>query len=102
MKRLALGLAIVLAAMTPAGAQTADRLHVMDCGHNSAKDQSLWSPGINVGKPIEQANTCTLIKHGSQWLLWDTGYPDASPSSRSTRRWATPRVQRRSPPSLPS
>jgi len=77
MKSLALGLAIVLAAMAPAGAQTADRLHVMDCGHNSAKDQSLWSPGINVGKPIEQANTCTLVRHGIQWLLWDTGYPDA-------------------------
>src|SRR5262249_32472388 len=77
MKRLALGLAIVLAAMTPAGAQTADRLHVMDCGQHSPKDQSPWSPGINAGKPIEQANTCILIRHGSQWLLWDTGYPDA-------------------------
>ena len=77
MKSLGLGLAIVLAAMASAGAQTADRLYVMDCGHNSAKDQSLWSPGVNVGKPIEQPDTCSLIKHGSQWLLWDTGYPDA-------------------------
>jgi hypothetical protein len=78
MKALLLALAATLAAaLAPAGAQTAERLYVMDCGHNSAKDQSLWSPGIDVGKPIEQADTCSLIKHGSQWLLWDTGYADA-------------------------
>ena len=28
-----------------AAAQTADRLYVMDCGHNAATDQSRWSPG---------------------------------------------------------
>jgi N-acyl homoserine lactone hydrolase len=78
MKSLGLGLAIVLAAMASPGAQTADRLYVMDCGHNSAKDRSLWSPGVNVRKLIEQPDTWSLIKHGSQWLLWDTGYPDAS------------------------
>jgi hypothetical protein len=61
----------------PAAAQTADRLYVMDCGHNSAKDQSRWSPGVNVGKPIEMSDMCVLVKHREQWLLWDTGYPDA-------------------------
>jgi len=69
--------AILLAIVTPAAAQTADRLYLMDCGHNSAKDQARWSPGVNVGKPIELSDTCVLIKHGEQWLLWDTGYPDA-------------------------
>jgi glyoxylase-like metal-dependent hydrolase (beta-lactamase superfamily II) len=54
-----------------------DRLYVMDCGHNAATDQSRWSPGVNVGKPIELSDNCYLIKHGAQWLLWDTGYPDA-------------------------
>ena len=68
---------VLLLAATPATAQTADRLYVLDCGHNAAKDQSLWSPGVNVGQPIEQADTCSLIRHGKQWLLWDTGYPDA-------------------------
>ena len=76
MKRAVLAFVVALASMQPAGAQTADRLYVLDCGHNSAKDQSLWSPCVNVGKPIEQSNTCALIKHGEQWLLWDTGYPD--------------------------
>lgn len=63
----------------PALAQTgtADRLYVMDCGHNAATDQSRWSPGVNVGKPIELSDSCYLIRHGSEWLLWDTGYPDA-------------------------
>jgi N-acyl homoserine lactone hydrolase len=74
---LALNLVVLPAVLCPAGAQTADRLYVMDCGHNAAGDQARWSPGVNVGKPIELSDTCTLVKHGNQWLLWDTGYPDA-------------------------
>jgi Zn-dependent hydrolases, including glyoxylases len=54
-----------------------DRLYILDCGHNAAVDQSRWSPGVNVGKPIELSDNCYLIKHGTDWLLWDTGYPDA-------------------------
>src|SRR5689334_9825174 len=75
--RMLLTMAILLGLAAPAAAQTADRLYVMDCGHNSAKDQSRWSPGVNVGKPIELSDMCVLIKHREQWLLWDTGYPDA-------------------------
>ena len=54
-----------------------DRLYVMDCGHNAALDQSRWSPGVNVGKPLDLSDNCYLIRHGAQWLLWDTGYADA-------------------------
>ena len=61
----------------PAAAQTVERLYVMDCGHNAASDQARWSPGVNVGKPIELSDNCYLMKHGARWLLWDTGYPDA-------------------------
>ena len=79
MRRAAPVLILLLQLSLPiaTSAQTADRLYLMDCGHNSAKDQSRWSPGVNVGKPIELSDTCTLIRHGAQWLLWDTGYPDA-------------------------
>ena len=70
-------MAILLGLVAPAAAQTVDRLYIMDCGHNSAKDQARWSPGVNVGKPIEMSDMCVLIKHREQWLLWDTGYPDA-------------------------
>jgi glyoxylase-like metal-dependent hydrolase (beta-lactamase superfamily II) len=75
--------ALLMAATTafgfalPAAAQNADRLYVMDCGHNAASDQARWSPGVNVGKPLELSDNCYLMKHGAQWLLWDTGYPDA-------------------------
>jgi N-acyl homoserine lactone hydrolase len=55
----------------------ADRLYVLDCGSNAALDQSRWSPGVNVGQPIELSDNCYLIRHDRQWLLWDTGYPDA-------------------------
>ena len=75
--RTLLSTIILLMLAASAAAQTADRLYVLDCGHNSAPDQSRWSPGVNVGKPIEQSNTCALIRHGTQWLLWDTGYQDA-------------------------
>ena len=77
-KALLLGLMLAAAAGLPAAAQdTIDRLYVMDCGHNAATDQSRWSPGVNVGKPIELSDNCYLIKHGADWMLWDTGYPDA-------------------------
>jgi N-acyl homoserine lactone hydrolase len=62
---------------TQAAAQTADRLYIMDCGHNAATDQARWSPGVNAGKPLELSDNCYLIQHGSQLLLWDTGYPDS-------------------------
>jgi hypothetical protein len=45
--RTLLTIAMVLGLAAPATAQTADRLYVMDCGHNSAKDQSRWSPGVS-------------------------------------------------------
>jgi hypothetical protein len=55
-------MAILLGLAAPAAAQTADRLYVMDCGHNSAKDQSRWSPGVNVGKPIELSDMCDALR----------------------------------------
>src|SRR4051812_49947555 len=76
---VALALAAIAGGCAAPAAKTAgvDRLYVMDCGHNAALDQARWSPGVNVGKPIELSDACYLIKHGAQWLLWDTGYPDA-------------------------
>jgi len=71
-------IALAAAALAaPAAAQTVEKLYIMDCGHNAATDQARWSPGVNAGKPIELSDNCYLMKHGAQWLLWDTGYPDA-------------------------
>lgn len=80
MKRPLLAAMAAVALALPAiqaAAQTADRLYVMDCGHNAATDQARWSPGVNVGKPLELSDNCYLIQHGSQLVLWDTGYPDS-------------------------
>ena len=53
------------------------RLYVLDCGRNTGKDQSRWSPGVNEGKAIEFSDNCYLIRHEKGLLLWDTGVPDA-------------------------
>jgi glyoxylase-like metal-dependent hydrolase (beta-lactamase superfamily II) len=55
----------------------ADRLYVIQCGEGHASDQSRWSPGINVGKPLDISDNCYLIRHDGDWLLWDTGIADA-------------------------
>jgi glyoxylase-like metal-dependent hydrolase (beta-lactamase superfamily II) len=59
-------------------AGVAQRLYRLDCGHSLANDESVWTPGENVGRDIEFSSTCWLIKHGSEWLLWDTGVPEAA------------------------
>jgi N-acyl homoserine lactone hydrolase len=62
----------------PIKAGVAERLYRLDCGHSLANDESVWTPGENVGRDIEFSSTCWLIKHGSEWLLWDTGVPEAT------------------------
>ena len=59
-------------------AGVAEKLYRLDCGHSLANDESVWTPGENVGRNIEFSSTCWLIKHGSDWLLWDTGVPESS------------------------
>jgi N-acyl homoserine lactone hydrolase len=70
--------ACTAAAFEPRAAAAAgvDKLYVLDCGHISAADQSRWSPGVNVGVPIELSDNCYLIQHGQDWFLWDTGLAD--------------------------
>jgi N-acyl homoserine lactone hydrolase len=64
-----------------------DRMYVLYCGEGTAPDQSRWSPGVNVGKPITLSNSCYLLRHGSEWMLWETGY---SQSIASTGPYKTP------------
>jgi N-acyl homoserine lactone hydrolase len=54
-----------------------DQMFVLDCGEASAPDLSQWSPGAHQGRPITYSNNCYLIRHGHDWLLWDTGISDA-------------------------
>jgi len=71
----------------PIKAGVADRLYRLDCGHSLANDESVWTPGENVGRNIEFSSTCWLIKHGSEWLLWDTGVPESA--LNNPQGWST-------------
>jgi N-acyl homoserine lactone hydrolase len=71
----------------PSKAGAAERLYRLDCGRSLANDESVWTPGKNVGRSIEFSSTCWLIKHGVEWLLWDTGVPEAT--LNDPRGWST-------------
>jgi len=71
----------------PTNAGVAEKLYRLDCGHSLANDESVWTPGKNVGRNIEFSSTCWLIKHGREWLLWDTGVPEAT--LNDPRGWST-------------
>jgi len=60
----------------PAQATTIKRMIILDCGRAIGKDHSLWTPGYNVGKSVEIANSCFLIEHRRGYFLWETGVPD--------------------------
>src|SRR6516225_11308867 len=77
--RLTLVAAAIVAAFSalPASAAGVDKLYVLYCGEASATDQSRWSPGVNVGVPIELSDNCYLIHHAQGWFLWDTGVAEA-------------------------
>jgi len=53
------------------------RLYVLYCGEAQIPDVSPWSPGFNQGKAMTFSDNCYLIRHGDEWMLWDSGYTDA-------------------------
>jgi N-acyl homoserine lactone hydrolase len=71
----------------PIKAGVAAKLFRLDCGRSLANDESVWTPGENVGRNIEFSSTCWLIKHGNEWLLWDAGVPEAA--HNDPRGWST-------------
>jgi N-acyl homoserine lactone hydrolase len=71
----------------PIRAGFADKLYRLDGGHSLANDESVWTPGENVGKSIQFSSTCWLIEHGNEWLLWDTGVPESALDD--PRGWST-------------
>ncbi len=54
----------------------ADRLYILDCGQGHAPDESRWTAGVNVGKPIDISVNCYLIHEPQGYFLWDTGISD--------------------------
>jgi N-acyl homoserine lactone hydrolase len=71
----------------PTKAGFAEKLYRLDCGHSLANDESVWTPGENVGRSIEFSSTCWLIKRGSEWVLWDTGVPQVT--LNDPKGWST-------------
>jgi N-acyl homoserine lactone hydrolase len=65
----------------------ADKLYRLDCGRSLATDESVWTPGENVGRSIAFSSTCWLIQRRNQWLLWDTGVPESA--LNNPKGWST-------------
>jgi glyoxylase-like metal-dependent hydrolase (beta-lactamase superfamily II) len=70
-------LPLVSTSWTQSSAKGVDRLYVLDCGRGHAPDESRWTVGVNVGKPIDISDSCFLIHHSEGYFLWDTGISDA-------------------------
>ncbi len=78
MRRLLVGAVAACVSLPCAGAEGGvDRLYVLDCGWARVADESRFTPGANVGVPIDISHNCYLVHHRDGYLLWDTGYPDA-------------------------
>jgi N-acyl homoserine lactone hydrolase len=65
----------------------ADKLYRLDCGRSLANDESVWTPGENIGRSIQFSSTCWLIRRRDQWLLWDTGVPESA--FNNPKGWST-------------
>jgi glyoxylase-like metal-dependent hydrolase (beta-lactamase superfamily II) len=72
-------LGVVAACTTSTGPQGGgvQRLYVLYCGEAQVPDLSPWTPGTNAGVHTTFSDNCYLIRHGSDWMLWDSGYPDS-------------------------
>jgi N-acyl homoserine lactone hydrolase len=105
MKSVTKSVAVVLAgalgvalAANAAFAQTpksgVERLYIIDCGTSVGPDKSRWTPGVDVGKPLEMVGNCYLIRHTQGWVVWDTGVsddvanmPDGRPGTAGSPHW---------------
>lgn len=68
------------------------RLYILNCGEGLVGDISRWSPGVNVGQSMPFVTNCYLIKHGDDWMVWDTGLSDSVADMADGQRPADPRA----------
>jgi len=82
-KRIKLAVAVAAlvlsghAALAQSEKSGVEKLYVLNCGEGTAGDISRWTPGLNEGKTMDFVDSCYLVKHAKDWLLWDTGIADA-------------------------
>lgn len=62
---------------SPGAGAGVQRLYVLYCGEARIPDISPWTPGVDDHKPAVFSDNCYLIHHGKDWMLWDSGFPDA-------------------------
>ena len=88
---IALTMTVLLLASTESAAaeEKVERLYVIDCGDRTVTDLSPWTPGLNVGRPGDFVDTCYLLRHGGEWMVWDTGIADAvfAAPSKESNAW---------------
>jgi glyoxylase-like metal-dependent hydrolase (beta-lactamase superfamily II) len=61
----------------PAAQAPSIRLYTLDCGLTEFKDADVFSDtGEYEGKYLALPTPCYLIRHGKDWMLWDTGLSD--------------------------
>ena len=80
---VATGSALMLAGtalLAQAPANGVEKLYIMNCAEGVAGDISRWSPGVNVGVSMGFVDSCYLIKHDNDYLLWDTGHAMTAPN----------------------
>lgn len=67
--------------------QAADlRLYRLACGHIVVHKLNLFSDTqAYPGQTKALTDSCYLIKHGEDWLLWDTGLPDGLADAKAER-----------------
>lgn len=53
-----------------------ERIYDLDGGIAEVADASIYSPGIDVGRPLSLSCNAYLIRRAGQWILWDTGIDD--------------------------
>lgn len=71
---------ILLAGAAPAQAQAAPDIQLwrLDCGTIQVSDFDVFSDTyLYPGQPKQLTNSCYVVKHGSDYLLWDTGVDKA-------------------------
>ena len=81
-------------AAVPAGALSLTRL---DCGRAEFKDMNAFfsdRPGVYPPGPGKATDSCYLIRHGDQQMVWDTGFPAETKDKPMVQDGATFQIDR--------
>jgi N-acyl homoserine lactone hydrolase len=79
MKKYLALVAAVLAGCAGAPAKktaAVDKMYVFACGESHVPDLSAYMPGVTEKRSAIFSDNCYLIKHGGEWMIWDTGHSD--------------------------